>query len=337
MDGIRCARCGNQNAEGSRFCGVCGVRLGTVPPTEPPARPSESGPVVSDDVRAADDAGAGDDLDASVRVPVSRGARVLGIVLLLLLDGALAAAGVALWRAGKESAASDGAGSPATVDAAAVPDARLAVVDAAAGPIVAAAPAATPAPPAPSGGRSSSHGPAAPAPVAPAASGGADGERSPLDEQIAALRDAGARARTPDAAPPEQPDAPVDARGPVDPYTSPDPGTPDAGARDGLTLAEEVSSRIARSQRQVARCYRDAADSYTPDQPLEGQVDIAFRVMPTGEVRDVAAVRNTTGSEPLAECLSGVVAGWRFTAQDGAESTEFVRPFTFTAPRQETR
>jgi hypothetical protein len=142
-------------------------------------------------------------------------------------------------------------------------------------------------------------------------------------------------AATPPDAPPPAPDA-APATGPVDPYGNPsDPPPPDAAPAPGdddprtVDLASEVDRKSAQSQSRFNHCYEDAAKAYTPDQPLAGEVDIAFRVMPTGEVQNAAAVKNTTGSDRLADCLSTVISAWAFPASDLTEPAVFVRPFRF--------
>jgi hypothetical protein len=147
-----------------------------------------------------------------------------------------------------------------------------------------------------------------------------------------------AAATPPDAMPPGAPPDAASASGPVDPYgsdTPPPPAPPDAAQAPGdddphtVDLASEVDRKSAQAQARFNHCYEDAAKSYTPDQPLAGEVDIAFRVMPTGEVQNAAAVKNTTGSDKLADCLSTVISAWTFPPSDLAEPAVFVRPFRF--------
>jgi hypothetical protein len=140
----------------------------------------------------------------------------------------------------------------------------------------------------------------------------------------------------PDAAPPPPP--PDAATGPVDPYGGSGAGSdvtppPDAALapEDPHTedLAAEVDKKSDASQSHFRRCYEDAAKAYTPDQPLVGEVDIAFRVMPTGEVQNAAAVKNTTGSDKLADCLAAVIGAWSFPPSDLTEPAAFIRPMSF--------
>jgi hypothetical protein len=374
VGGIRCARCGSDNAAGSRYCGVCGVRLGTVPPTEPRAgaraEPDWAPQVTAarvrttretPDVRAAEGAtspapaatdgddrpwtpapapgDAGDDvdharvsLDGSLQLPARTGARAVAIALILVVDAALVIAGVFLWRGarGADPAVGDGGVAALAADggggvAVTAPDAGRA--SGAPPPVLVPPPSGGPRPPSrpgPAGGAGS---------TVPADARSLDdllGRRDAGPEPAPAAIDAGVPLA--DAAP-AAPEPPVDAAGPLDPYqtepadaaTEPVEEEPGAGAVDATDAVARLTSR---NQQRFQRCYRQAAKAYTPEQPLEGEVDIALRVMPTGEVRDVSAVRNTTGSESLAQCLVAVIAGWRVAA-GGAEPIDMVRPFRF--------
>jgi hypothetical protein len=160
--------------------------------------------------------------------------------------------------------------------------------------------------------------------------------------------DAAAAIVTPDASIPIDPygfidaaPAPPDAAPPPPPPDAPDPGAPpdaavappaDAPDDDPRTedLANAVEKKSVASQSRFERCYADAAKAYTPDQPLAGEVDIAFRVMPTGEVQNAAAVRNDTGSTTLGDCLSAVLSAWTFPNNGLTEATVVVRPFRFS-------
>ena len=143
--------------------------------------------------------------------------------------------------------------------------------------------------------------------------------------------------RTP---PPDEPDVPgppdaaaADPDPPDEPATTLDAGAGEPGAADPDEAVEELGDRIrslvARNDGQLQRCYSQAAKAYTPDQPLEGEVAIGFEVMPTGEARNVRSVRNTTGSDQLAQCLVAVVAGWSFPQTALPGPVEFVWPFRF--------
>jgi hypothetical protein len=374
---ILCVRCGSDNDGGSRFCGVCGVRLGTVPPTEaaarviappsgdggpgitrrvPLARPATPPPVdapprVTAPTReiaapAASPAAAPARapattslLDSSLPGPVVPRRWAGGVLALLLLDAGLVVAGALLLRAGLAARAPGGG-----TAAAATADDRDAPADAArsgSGVATLAPPPADPPRPPPrkaADRRRDPPGPDRPASTAPA----------PRPPDAALPRPH----RPPDAAPPTAP--PADAApaahpdaGILDPYAQPPPdaaGAPPLDApvdapttEDDLrtaAVADEVIRDSVRSKARFDHCYADAARAYTPEQPLAGEVDIAFRVMPTGDVENAAAVRNTTGSDKLAACLVSVLSAWTFPDNGLTEPASFVRPFRFDAENQ---
>jgi hypothetical protein len=95
-----------------------------------------------------------------------------------------------------------------------------------------------------------------------------------------------------------------------------------------MDLADQVSVRVTRSQSKLSACYTRATKGLPDDQPLTGEVDISFEVVPTGEARSVTVKRNTTGSNTLATCVVDVVDSWTFTPFTG-EPVEFMRPFRF--------
>ena len=101
--------------------------------------------------------------------------------------------------------------------------------------------------------------------------------------------------------------------------------------------AEEVAARIGlvvdRHGAQLDRCYNQSAKAFTPDQPLQGTVDIQFEVMPTGEARNVRVVANDTGSDQLGECLAGLIGSWELPKTGAEGPLEFRWPFRFSPAR----
>jgi hypothetical protein len=284
----------------------------------------------------------GASLDGSLQLPASSGSRAAVIGLVLLVDAALVVAGVLLWRGARPAApGGDDSGAIAVLDAGPGDGPAVAIADATAG-------GAAPAPaPIAGGGRPAS------APGTGGSSGSTPGPDARSLDDLLGRRDAAVGPASPagqagqlvdaalepappvaaDAAP-EPPEPPDAAGGPLDPYG--EPAAPvDAGA-DGepeaeagaVDAADAIARLTSRNQQRFQRCYRQAAKAYTPEQPLEGEVDIALRVMPTGEVREVSTARNTTGSDTLAQCLVSVIAGWRVAA-GSAEPIDMVRPFRF--------
>lgn len=285
---------------------------------------------------------AGASLDGSLQLPASSGSRAAVIALVLLVDAALVVAGVLLWRGAPPAApADDTSGAIAVLDAGLGDGPAVAIADATAG-------GGAPAPAPIAGGNRPSSAPgtggtsgSAPAPDARSL----DDLLGRRDAAVGPASPAGQAGQLVDAAPEPAPPVPTDAApepteppdaagGPLDPYG--EPAAPvDAGADSepeaeagAVDVADAIARLTSRNQQRFQRCYRQAAKAYTPEQPLEGEVDIALRVMPTGDVREVSTARNTTGSDALAQCLVSVIAGWRVAA-GGAEPIDLVRPFRF--------
>lgn len=108
---------------------------------------------------------------------------------------------------------------------------------------------------------------------------------------------------------------------------------PDAGEpadEEVSRFAARINAVVARHRSQLQRCYERASKTTSPEQPLEGRVDIRFRIMPNGTAEKARPVANTTGSEILAGCLVAVVESWEFPAGASAP-LDFVWPFRFRA------
>jgi len=180
------------------------------------------------------------------------------------------------------------------------PDAKPAQKSEAAVPAptpVAVAPAATAAP--------------APAPAEPAATPGSAAEAR-KDPGPAAARDH----KDPKhhaAADPKKPGS-GGALAPLDPY--------------GGTPAPDLSQDIERAAAGSVGSFRSCLASAIETQPIHGQVRIAFSIEPDGHVDHTQAVVNTTGSDPLATCLSATIATWTFAAHPGPAAS-FERPFNY--------
>ena len=98
--------------------------------------------------------------------------------------------------------------------------------------------------------------------------------------------------------------------------------------RSGAGVASQVSIQATRSESKLSTCYTRATKGLPDDQPLEGEVDIAFQVMPTGETRGIEVTKNTTSSTTLADCVIEVVRGWTVAPFTG-DPVDFLRPFRF--------
>lgn len=357
---MRCFRCQAENADGSRFCGHCGASFGTTPPiaaearVTAPTRQVASAPVLAPPPPApspppAPFGGGGDSLDASIRVPVSTGARWATIAIVLVIDAAMAGAGIVLLTRDRGGGGGEAPAGGGAVDAGAV--VIEVVVDAAAGPGGSAGGGTSGS----SGGRGSSGGGSSGSggDGGGGGGGGSGGGTAPSDPLDLVRRpdagpaappvdaapapptvDATPAAPTVDATPALLPDAGAtsstpDAAATVDPY-EPDaaPVDPDDRPPASDQVISEVGAQLSRSQGRMERCYSQATKGLPDDQPLEGEVDIAFEVVPTGETRGVQVARNTTGSGQLATCLADLVLDWTFTPFEGA-SIDLLRTFRF--------
>jgi hypothetical protein len=111
------------------------------------------------------------------------------------------------------------------------------------------------------------------------------------------------------------------------PVATPDADqTPDTDT--GEALRAQVNTHLAKSDSRLSRCYSESTKALPEDQALSGEVDISFEVMPTGGTRNVAVVRNTTGSNHLGDCLGAVVGDWTFEPFTG-DAVTFLRTFRF--------
>ncbi len=94
------------------------------------------------------------------------------------------------------------------------------------------------------------------------------------------------------------------------------------------TIPNQINSQHSGSRSRLSRCYTQATKGLPDDQPLDGEVDISFEVMPTGEVKNIQVVRNTTFSTQLSDCIVGIVDDWRVRPYSG-ESVELKKTFGF--------
>ena len=61
-----------------------------------------------------------------------------------------------------------------------------------------------------------------------------------------------------------------------------------------------------------------------------GRVEVSFAVGEDGKARRVRTDLNTTGSEPFARCIEGLIGGWSFPRPVGGEF-ELTYPFVFSS------
>jgi len=237
--------------------------------------------------------------NGSLVVPRS-GGRGMAIAIVLLIDVAMVIAGVLLLMRTRDGDASD---EPAPVSG--LPDAAVAVAVSDAGVVVEVEVVPD----------------AAPARTGTGTGTGRGTVKSSTDAAVPIPTP------TPDAAVSAPPDAAREAPSPPD--AAVEPPAPDAAPTEpSESLPDQVAVKLRQSQSRLSRCYTQATKGLPEDQPLSGEVDIAFEVMPTGETRNVTVARNTTGSNQLGACISDVVAGWGFDAFTG-DPVNMQRTFRF--------
>jgi hypothetical protein len=255
-------------------------------------------------------------------LPVSRGARWARILAVLALNAVLAGAGIAMivsYLHARERAQT----APPTAS-----DPGMAEVE-----VLAPVPAK--APPDPSA-KDRTGAPGQQDQQAP----GTTGERS------APARDprtpGASRSRSPHAEHQEQParsgmaagvapdQAPSNAAAPGD-HTAAVP----ASNHDTQRITREVALIVNRHTEQLQRCYHQAARAAAsdPDNPIAGRLAIHVEIAVSGRATNVHPVENTTGSEPLARCVTTLFESWTYPRPPGNESLELVWPIQFKAPK----
>ena len=306
LSDMRCPHCSGEIEPASRFCGICGRQVAVPRPHQPSA--------------------AGVSTSMSLfQLPVSRGARLTRILLILALDAAMVIAGIAMmvsYCSVRDRAAQAG-GADNTVQVSEV---------------------ATQPP-----------------------------ERAPLDEQASSnpapgvqkttrarrVRTRSSRGRSPISATTRSSGAPS----PTPAGIAPKPGTPPVSLSTGHsgetepgvlgesvadpsepTAAEPteeqvdryrgiVAGKVARNRHKLRRCYEQASKVTSPDDPLQGKVEIFFTVAENGSVKHAKPSTNTTGSAQLAQCMVTMIRTWRFPAPPAKRAIPFVWPFQFSPPR----
>ncbi len=108
--------------------------------------------------------------------------------------------------------------------------------------------------------------------------------------------------------------------------------TPEEEANRVRVLAAQISLVVGSHQGQLTRCYESASKVTTPDKPIEGRIEVRFTVQGDGSATGVASTKNTTESASLENCLLALVRSWTFPTS-GGEALDFVWPFDFQAPK----
>ncbi|MEO8845944.1 MAG: zinc-ribbon domain-containing protein [Kofleriaceae bacterium] len=242
--------------------------------------------------------------EPSMSIPVVARPRWGLILLVLLLDVGLAAAGAVMLQKGL--AKPDAVETPAMPIGSAAPIAPKAAV----APTGSATPIAPKAAVAPTGSAppKTTASPAVAASIAAVAQQKADPSSANADTSGSAKPEADARG----SGKADKKSASKSKAGPSpqDPYEA------------GNNLRTEIELAVARSRDDIDQCRADAG----PD--LRGRIDIGFRVQLDGRVDTLKIIENTTHQAPLATCLQTVISHWAF-ASHPAQPSDFVRPFIY--------
>jgi len=95
-----------------------------------------------------------------------------------------------------------------------------------------------------------------------------------------------------------------------------------SGYFDSSIVIRQLRARL----RAIQTCYeRELRD----DPSLEGEVAVRFSIDEGGLVQDVSAVRNSTGSDAVADCAIRTIRRFRFNPGAEGGSVTFVIPLTF--------
>jgi len=120
---------------------------------------------------------------------------------------------------------------------------------------------------------------------------------------------------------PPAPDPP--AANPPAPDPGADPGEPDVP--EGQLDTRAVIFVVRHYLPQVRACYERQLRN---EPQLRGQITMRFTVGAGGRVVDTQVVVNSTGSDPLAACVSSNLRTWRFPEPEGG-AVAFEYPFRF--------
>ena len=319
---MRCPHCVGEIPDSSRFCGICGRKI-----DYPAAGGDGSGPLP--DPRYMPAAGG-----SLFELPVSRGARIARIALVLALDAILLGAGIAMVIS-YLNARDHAGGVPARA-----PVSTIEVEIMTPGPALAVAPSAPPAvaraTPRAKTRKNSKRTPVRPAKPAPATKpplvpAGSAAVAAAVVGPTSALT----AVETPTPAPTAAETAPATAaETPAAPTEQLDAGiaAPPSDA-DMEVYTRRVAVVIGRHKTELERCYRQAAKVATPAEPLQGRVVIQFQIMPDGKAVNARPQDNATGSDRLATCLVAQIEGWSFPDHGSPGPLEYRWPFAFKATK----
>ena len=88
-----------------------------------------------------------------------------------------------------------------------------------------------------------------------------------------------------------------------------------------IDFAPQVDQKSARSKAAFDRCVAAAGT-------VHGAIEIIFDIQRDGSVSHAGAGENTTGNAELASCLANVIEKWKLTPHQGA-SAQFVKSFIY--------
>jgi hypothetical protein len=104
-------------------------------------------------------------------------------------------------------------------------------------------------------------------------------------------------------------------------------------AEDIGRISREIAVIVNRNTAQLKRCYHHAARATTADHAIAGRLDIHVEITTSGRATNVYPVTNTSGSEALARCVTGLFESWTYPRPSGNQSLELVWPIQFKAPK----
>lgn len=90
--------------------------------------------------------------------------------------------------------------------------------------------------------------------------------------------------------------------------------------------ADQVRYVVKQHLSQVRACYERQFKQSSPG----GRLEVSFAIGEDGKARRIRSDVNTTGSEPFARCIEGLVGGWTFPKPMGGEF-ELTYPFVFSS------
>lgn len=90
--------------------------------------------------------------------------------------------------------------------------------------------------------------------------------------------------------------------------------------------ADQVRYVVKQHLSQVRACYERQFKQSSPG----GRLEVSFAIGEDGKAKRIRSDVNTTGSEPFARCIEGLVAGWTFPKPMGGEF-ELTYPFVFSS------